>query len=425
MQIVRWTILLLLVLFPSQSAAQGLPRGNPQQLGISTERLERLSRAFDQYVEKGMLAGGVILVARHGQIAYLHPFGMRDVAAQSRMNADVIFRLASQTKALVSVATMILLEEGTLLLSEPVGKYIPEFARTKVAVAREGGGYDVVDAKRPITIRDLLTHTAGINYGMSGLAREQWAGAQIQGWYFADRDEPMSAVVARMAAVPFEAQPGEQWVYGFATDILGVVVERASGMSLDAFLRTRIIDPLRMTDTHFYLPISKRSRLATVYSAKPMGGIERAPDTGGMTSQGAYVDGPRKAYSGGAGLVSTAGDYARFLQMLLNGGQLDGVRILSRKSVELMTADHVEKYGGLATGFGLGFQTIEQLGAWGQLGSVGEFGWGNAYHATYWVDPREDLLVIYLTQLIPAGSIDDFGKLRALVYAALVDNRKK
>jgi CubicO group peptidase (beta-lactamase class C family) len=424
MRTVRITILNLLLLLPLPLTAQSLPRGDAQQLGFSKQRLERLTHAFNQYVANEKLAGGVILVARHGQIAYHEAFGMRDIASKSRMSTDVIFRMASQTKALVSVATMILLEDGKLLLSEPVGKYIPEFMQTKVAVTKEGGGYDVVAAKRPITIHHLLTHTAGINYGMSGSARDRWATAGIQGWYFADRREPMSAVVARMASLPFEAQPGEQWVYGYATDILGVVVERVSGMSLDEFLRARIIEPLRMTDTHFFLPPNKRGRFATVYSAKPAGGIERAPDTGGMTSQGAYVEGPRQSYSGGAGLVSTAGDYARFLQMLLNGGELDGVRLLSRKSVELMTADHVEKYGGMATGFGLGFQTLENLGAWAQLGSVGEFGWGNAYHSIYWVDPQEDLLVVYQTQLIPALNIDDFGKLRALVYAALVDAKR-
>jgi CubicO group peptidase (beta-lactamase class C family) len=425
MRILRSTIFLLLLLSPLPTAAQTLARPNPAQLGFSPQRLQRLTTTLNQYVSDDKLAGGVLLIARRGQIAYLEAFGMRDIAAHSRMRADVIFRIASQTKALVSVATMMLLEEGALLLSDPVGKYIPEFARTKVAVAKERGGYDVVAAKRPITIHDLLTHTAGINYGMSGVARAEWVAAGLEGWYFADRDEPMSSLVVRMAALPFYSQPGEQWVYGYATDVLGVVVERVAGMTLDDFLRTRILQPLRMVDTHFFLPVDKRARLATVYSAKPAGGIERAPDTGGMVSQGAYTDGPRKAFSGGAGLLSTAHDYARFLQMLLNGGELDGVRLLSRKTVELMTTDHVEKYGGPATGWSLGFQTVENLGAWAQLGTVGSYGWGGAYHSHYWVDPQEQLVVVYLTQLIPAGNIDDHNKLRALIYQALVDQPGK
>ncbi len=413
-----------LLIFAAQLNAQSLPRGTPEALGFSSERLQRLTQTFDQYVRDKRLSGGVILVARHGRIAYLEPFGLRDVAANARMPADAIFRLASQSKAVTSVAIMMLMEDGALLLNDPVGKFIPEFAHTKVAVAKPGGGYDVVAAERPLTISDLLTHTAGINYGLSGVAKEEWARAGITGWYFADRDEPIGATVARMGALPFETQPGEQFVYGYATDILGVVVEKASGMSLDAFLRTRIFEPLKMNDAHFYLPPGKRDRLATVYSAREDGTITRTPDKGGATSQGAYVVGPRKSYSGGAGLLSTISDYARFLQMLLNGGELDGVRLLSPKSVELMVADHIENYGGTARGFGLGFETIEDLGAYGLPGSAGSFGWGSAYHSTYWVDPQEDMIVIYFTQLIPAGTIDDFGKLRALVYAALVNRGK-
>jgi CubicO group peptidase (beta-lactamase class C family) len=399
---------------------QSLQRGDPQQLGFAPERLERLTRTLDKYAADRRLAGGVALVARHGQIAYLHPFGMRDVEAKAPMQADAIFRIASQTKALVSVGVMMLMEDGALLLSDPVGKYIPQFTKTKVAVAKEGGGYDVVDARRPITIRDLLTHTAGVHYGLSGVAREEWVRAGMVGWYFADRNEPMDSIVVRIAALPLETHPGERFVYGYATDILGVVIERITGKSLDQFLRERIIAPLRMNDTHFFLPVEKRNRLTAVYSSRDDGTIARAPAGAGMASQGDYVDGPRKAFGGGAGLLSTATDYARFLQMMLNGGELDGVRLISPASVKLMTSDHVHSYLGTDRGFGLGFETIEDLGAYGQLGSEGTFGWGGAYHSSYWVDPAEDLVVVYLTQLAPARAIDDFGKLRALVYSSLV-----
>jgi len=289
-------------------------------------------------------------------------------------------------------------------------------------VPRPGGtGYDVVPARRAITIRDLLTHTAGISYG-DGPAADQWQAAGITGWYFADRDEPVGATISRLAALPFDAQPGEKWVYGYNTDILGALVERVSGQPLDQFLRTRIFEPLGMRDTSFYLPKEKADRLATVYSVAGEGTVTRTPDTGGMTSQGAYLEGPRKSFSGGAGLLSTASDYARFLQMLLNGGELDGQRILSRSTVKLMTVSHtagIEFRPG--QGFGLGFSIVEDLGARGLPGSVGEYGWGGAYHSTYWVDPAEQLVVVYMTQVIPSGTLDDQNKLRALVYQAIAN----
>ena len=401
--------------------ASVLTRAAPEEVGLSSARLQGLSAVLQGYVDEGRLAGAVALVARRGKIVYLQAFGHRDREAGAPMREDTIFRIASQTKALVSVGVMMLQEEGKLLISDPVGKYLPEFRETTVAVPRESGGYDVVKASRPITIRDLLTHTAGLGYGY-GPASEAWKQAGIQGWYFADRSEPISATVARMATLPFDAQPGERFVYGYSTDVLGVLIERVSGMPLDRFLETRILQPLGMKDTHFYLPPAKRDRLAVVYSATPSGAIERAPDAGGMISQGAYVDGPRVSLSGGAGLLSTATDYARFLQMLLNGGELNGHRILGRKSVELMTVDHLGEIPFRdGQGFGLGFAVVEDLGSWGVPGSPGEFGWSGAYHSTYWVDPKEQLVVVYLTQLIPANDLDDHGKLRALVYQAIVD----
>jgi CubicO group peptidase (beta-lactamase class C family) len=402
--------------------ADKLPRARPEQVGLSSERLQRLTDALQGYIKQSKLAGAVALVARRGKVAYLEAFGERDREAHARMSDDTIFRIASQSKALVSVAVMMLQEEGALLITDPVGKYIPEFLKTTVAVPREGGsGYDVIAARRPMTIRDLLTHTAGISYG-SGPGRERWTEAGMQGWYFADRDEPIGATIARMAALPFDAQPGERWIYGYSTDILGVVIERASGQTLDDFLRTRLFEPLGMKDTHFFLPASKKDRFAAVYSLTPSGSLDRAPDPGAMTGQGAYLVGPRKSFSGGAGLLSTATDYARFLQMLLAGGVLDGKRILSRKTVELMTADHLNgKAFRDGQGFGLGFSVVLDTGARGTLGTFGEFGWGGAYHSTYWVDPKEQLVVVYFTQLIPAGTLDDHGKLRALVYQAIVD----
>ena len=414
------SLVLFVQTFASLGYAQELPRAKPEDVGMSSQQLTRLSTTLDGYVKDGRLAGGVALVMRRGKVAFLHTFGSRDREANSPMKADSIFRIASQSKALTSVGIMMLQEEGKLLISDPVSKFIPEFANSTVAVPKDGGGYDVVKAKRQITIRDLLTHTSGISYG-TGPAKDKWDAAKISGFYFSDRDEPIGETIKRMAALPMDAHPGEKYIYGYSTDILGYVIERASGMPLDQFFQQKIFDPLGMKDTSFYLPVNKLDRLAVVYSAKD-GKAERAPVEGTIASQGHYVNGPRKSFSGGAGLLSTPGDYARFLQMMLNGGQLNGKRILSRKSVELMTIDSLL---GITfrpgQGFGLGFSVVKDVGQYGALSSVGEYGWGGAYHSVYWVDPKEQLVVIYMTQLLPAGNIDDYGKLRAGVYSSIVD----
>jgi CubicO group peptidase (beta-lactamase class C family) len=328
------------------------------------------------------------------------------------------------SKAVTSVAAAILLEEGRILLTDPVSKYLPAFKQTTVAVPPPPGTpgtgrYGVVPAKRAITIRDLLTHTAGISYGQGSLAESEYKAAGILGWYLADKKEPIVPLMERLAALPFDAQPGEKYVYGFNTDILGAVVEKASGMPLDQFFKTRIFDPLKMSDSSFFLPPEKRDRLATVYSASPNGGIVRAPESG--TGQGEYVDGPRACFGGGAGLLSSPMDYARFLQMLVNGGELDGVRILSPKTVELMTANHVGTlYNDGNMGFGLGFEVIEHLGRTGRFGSVGTYGWGSAYFQRFFVDPQEKLVAVFYAQLIPAGGLDIQEKWRDLVYAAII-----
>jgi CubicO group peptidase (beta-lactamase class C family) len=413
--------LALLLLLGQPWSAQPPAQTTPNAAGVSSVRLQRLKATLQEYVTSDRLPGAVTVVARRGQIVYSEAIGLRDREARAPMRTDSIFRIASQTKALVSVGIMQLQEEGKIRISDPVGRYLPEFRKTTVAVGIPGGGYEIVPARRAITIRDLLTHTAGIGYG-NGSAADRWKATGIQGWYFADRDEPIADTVARMAALPFDAQPGERFVYGYAIDILGVVIEKVSGQPLDEFIRKRITDPLRMNDTHFYLPATKSGRLAVVYS-RTGNGLERAPVEGGMVSQGAYAMGPRKSLSGGAGLLSTAGDYMRFLQALLNGGELDGERILGRKSVELMTVDHIgpiEYQPGV--GFGLGFSVLRDLGRRGSMGSVGEFGWGGAYHSTYWVDPVEQLIVVHMSQVIPAGDLDDYATVRALVYSALVDS---
>jgi CubicO group peptidase (beta-lactamase class C family) len=401
--------------------ATTLPKARPSEVGLSAERLDRLTQVMQGYIDRGKIAGMVTLIARDGRVAYLRPFGKLDLRGAD-MPANGIFRIASQTKAVTSVAVMILQEEGKLLLDDPIARYIPEFAHTRVAVPSEDKktkGYITVPAKRPITIRDLLTHTAGISYG-DGLAKDEYLAAGIQGWFLADKKEPIGEIVKKLATLPFEAQPGERWVYGYNTDILGYLVERLSGMSLADFFAQKITGPLDMTDTHFFLPEDKLSRFTSVYGVEEKGGLKLMEDA----RDNSYVKGSRVCYAGGAGLLSTAEDYARFLLMLQGGGKLGDVRILSPNSVELMTVDHV---GNLYDpgGFGLGFWVTERLGRNGQPGSVDSFGWGGAYHTTYWVDPAEKLVAVLMTQLMPAGNSDLHAKFRAMVYQAIVDSYER
>jgi CubicO group peptidase (beta-lactamase class C family) len=419
-----FSFLLATLLVTTPLLAQELPSATPETVGMSSERLGRITEVFGDYVNEGRLAGASIMVVRDGSVVYSEALGDRDRESGSPMATDDIFRIASQTKALVSVGIMMLQEEGKLLISDPVSRYLPSFRNTTVAMPR-GGGYDVVPSERPVTLRHLLTHTAGIAYG-SGPGGDRWEAAGITGWYFGHRDEPIRSTVDRMSSLPFQAQPGERFVYGYNTDILGAVIEVVSGQTLDVFVRERILEPLDMHDTHFYLPPGKRERLAVVYGVRD-GTLTRGPDGPGMQAQGQYVDGPRASFSGGAGLLSTTRDYARFLQMLLNGGELNGVRLLSPTTVDLMTQNHVGDLGsgpgmgaGLGRGFGLGFAVREDVGEEGRPGSVGDFGWLGAYHSIYWVDPVERLVVVYLTQLTPTGGLDDQLKLRSLVYGAIV-----
>ena len=387
----------------------------PSLAGVSPERLARLDAFLDAYVDEGRIPGAVVQVTHDGRTVYHRAAGFRDRDAGAPMRTDTIFRIASMSKAVVSAAVLMLQERGALLINQPVGEVLPEYAAARVAVAGDEGGYQIVDAARPITIRDLLTHTAGIGYGY-GPAAEEWRSAGLQHWYFGHRDEPIRETVRRIAQLPMDAQPGERWVYGYNTDILGAVVEVASGTTLDEFLATEMFAPLGMTDTSFYLPPAKRERLAAVYSRTQAGELVLPDPATPFHGQGHYVTGPRKSFSGGAGLLSTTADYTRFLEAIRRGGG----PILSRKSVELMTTDNlrdIEVAPGL--GFGLGFGTVSDPGLRGELGSAGEFNWGGAYHTSYWVDPAEKLTVVYMTQILPAPGLDDLGKVRALVYQAI------
>ena len=314
---------LLWLLAVAPSVAQLLPVTTPEAVGMAAARVDRLKAGVREYVDRQEISGAVVVLLRGGKIVLMEPVGRMDIEGNRPMRKDTNLRMASMSKAVTSVAAVILMEEGRLRLSDPVSRFLPAFKQTSVATPAAGSWrrFGVAPAKREVTIRDLLTHTAGVSYG-TGPAAADYKAAGLQGWYLSDKKEPIVPLMERLASLPFDNQPGEQYIYGYNTDILGAVVEKASGMPLDQFFRTRIFEPLKMTDTSFYLPPEKRDRLAVVYSAGPEGRVVKAPD-GGM-GQGDYVDGPRTCFSGGAGLLSTANDYARFLQMLLNGGELEG-----------------------------------------------------------------------------------------------------
>ncbi len=409
---------LALLLGAAPLQAQALPKApSPEAVGLSTERLGRLTTVMREAVRDKKVAGTVTLVLRDGQVAYFEAAGHQDAERGDAMKTDTIFRIASMTKAVASVGLMMLVEEGRLSISDPVSKFIPAFAKTTV-LEELNGRVAVVLAKRQITIRDLLTHTAGISYG-AGALEPFYTPAGFRMWYFADRPESMTTWIDKLATLPFESQPGERWVYGYNTDVLGNVIERITGQTLAQFIEARITTPLKMVDTSFFAPAEKAGRLAAVYAVGSDGTITRAPE--GHLGQGTYTSGPRVAFSAGAGLLSTAHDYARFMQMLLNGGTLDGVRLLSPTTVRLMTSNHVGTlYQNGALGWGLGFEVVEQMGRAPRYGAAGEFSWSGAYHTTYWADPAEKLVVVFMSQLLPAGPVDLTRRVRTLVNQAIV-----
>ena len=417
----RILALVLLAIGPAMLPAQR--RAPPA--GFAADRLARIDRVMQQYVDSGQIAGAVGLVMRNGQVVYRHAVGWSDLESRRPMTADALFRIASQSKALTTVAILSLVEEGTISIYDPVSRYIPGFAHTTVA-SRSDTGRVIKPATREITIRDLLTHTAGISYGTDSLVAPLYSAKGLGpsagwGWYTADKDEPICTTIERLATLPFVEQPGARWVYGYNTDILGCVAERASGMPLDQLIRTRITGPLKMNDTYFFVPPASASRLVAVYATDSTGRVKRAPD--GPRGQGNYVTGPRKSFAGGAGLISTAPDYARFLQMILNGGELDGVRILAPHTVDLMTHNQtgtmIDSSGG--SGFGFGFAVNQRYGASG-MESVSSFGWGGAYGSTYAVDPVEHLVIVFMINQLP-NRADIAVKFPTLVYQALVTRR--
>ncbi|MGH9839563.1 MAG: serine hydrolase domain-containing protein [Blastocatellia bacterium] len=412
----------------AQSATHGLPTAKPEDVGMSSERLDRIHAAMQRYVDRRLTSGVVTLVARRGRVVYLDTAGYRDFEAKAPMTPDTIFRIASMTKPIASVALMTLYEEGHFLLSDPIAKSLPEFKEMKVAVIPSGeervsAPYKLVPAARPITFKHVLTHTAGFANTYRGITQAEFAKTYQQARKPADT---IGDAVKRLATLPLNFHPGDAWEYGPATDVAGRLVEAISGMTLEEFLQKRIFTPLKMKDTHFYLPASKLDRFAAVYQPDDKNDnkikLMEAP-----TAESRYVKEPHIYFSGAGGLVSTVSDYLRFHQMMLNGGELDGARILGRKTVELMTVNHIGDLpvwlSGPGYGFGLGYSVIKDIGQAGIAGSVGQYGWGGAFCTYFWVDPVEETIGIMMTQVIPYTHINIRQDFQVLVNQAIVDSK--
>lgn len=411
------------IAFVTVCAAEPATSAGPKSAGFSAERLQRIDARLQDYVDRGEVAGVVGLIARRGKVVYHKSFGFRDAEAKAPMTNDVIFRIASMTKPIASVALMMLWEEGRFQLRDPVAKYLPEFASMEVARPVEPGDsargpYTTAKATRPITIQHLLTHTAGLANPYRGITRSLYNELR------ANR-KPGGTVgdyVAELAKLPLNFQPGEHWEYGPATDVAGHLVEVLSGATLDEFLADRIFGPLGMPDTHFYLPRAKLPRFAALYRPDQAGKIElqEKPDENSR-----WVRPPHVYFSGAGGLVSTASDYFRFHQMMLNGGELDGVRLLSPRTVRTMTTNHIGGkpvwLRGAGYGFGLGYSVTTDVGLSAMPNGEGTYGWGGAYCTVFWVDPEDELIGILMTQVRPYTHLNIRQDFQTLTYQALVD----
>ncbi len=403
------------------AGAGGLPTAKPEDVGLSSTRLDRIGQALRADVERGRIPGAVVLVARKGRIAYLEAIGFRDKAAGAPMTPDAIFPIASMTKPMVSVAAMMLYEEGRLFVTDPVSKYLPPLGKLQVGVERIDPAtgktvFYTVPAEREMTIQDLLRHTSGLTYGGRGSSR-------VHKMYplssnASARELTGEELIQRLGTVALLHQPGTAWEYGLSTDVLGRVVEVVSGGTLGEFLAARVFQPLGMTDTGFVVPKEKHARLA-----RP---LAKDPDTGKEVRLPDFTVAPKFECGGGCA-VSTAGDYARFSQMLLNRGSFDGGRLLGRKTVEFMTADHLgpsvgpgaDYLPGSGYTFGLGFAVRRETGISGLTGSAGDYNWGGAFGTYFWVDPKEEMLVVYMMQAPGAIRVHYRQLLKSLVLQAI------
>lgn len=401
------------LLLVSLVLAQPAPMNKPAEaVGLSTERLSRINPNMQAYIDQGKLGGIVTAVARKGQLVHMEAFGKTKVEGGQKMQPNSIFRIFSMTKPIVSVALMTLFEEGKFHLDDPVSKFIPAFADLKVYEAGE-----LVDLKNPMTVEHLLTHTSGLSYG--------WNPTHVDTLYaMANIFEPgrnLEAFVERIATLPLNFQPGARWEYGVSTDVAGRLVEILSGKPLDEFLQERIFDPLDMNDSGFHVPEEKHDRIVTVYSPDGKGGI--FPIENPFTNS---IKAPAVFFSGGGGLTSTPVDYLRFAQMLVNGGELEGTRILGKKTVQLMLMNHLPDGMTVGTtnpgaGFGLGFMITTELAHRPEMGTVGEGTWSGLANTFFWVDPAEELVSMVFTQFLPHSFYPLHREFKNLVYQAIIE----
>ncbi|MDH2917037.1 MAG: serine hydrolase [Gallionella sp.] len=442
MKFAKLSLLLWVALLANPVAAEDIKVVQPETVGLSSPRLERISNFIQSHIEEKKMAGAVVLVARHGKIAYFESFGQADIGKP--MRRDTMFRVCSMTKPVVTLAVLQLYEEGKLLLSDPVAKYIPEFAHPKVIEMLPPGSdpaFRLVPAKRDITIKDLLTHTAGMPYPFASewypkdrLLHQMhvlYEEANISSGMY-ETEGTIGDMVKRLARLPLASQPGEAFIYGMAADVQGYLVEVVSGMKLDDYIRERIFNPLKMNDSYFFVPESKQDRLSVVWKSDWHGKLEKVSP--GPHREGDYVysptfqtNGPKTFLSGGVGMVTTPYDYFRFAQMLLNKGELDGVRLVSRKTVELMTTNQIGKLSeitlhdeGWKFGLGLGIQADREHNV--DAGDIGTFEWAGLYSTRFSVDPKEEKVTIFLSQTHPFNHhFELWDKLLVLSSSSIAD----
>ena len=418
-------LLLVALVGTSQKPTAVLQPASPESVGFSSERLKRIDVNMKEWLGDGRLNGAVALIARNGKIVYHKAFGYDDLEKKKPMKTDMIFRIASQTKAITSVAVMILYEEGKFLLDDAVSKYIPEFSKQQVlnVFDEKDSSYTTTPAKREVTIRDLLTHTSGIGYAQIGSkeANAIYAKNKINAGLGVEKGETVAPAMKKLGSLPLMHQPGEKFTYGLNTDVLGYLVEVVSGKSLAAFFQERIFEPLGMKDTYFYLPAAKHNRLAQIYQEKD----KKLTAQSEVAQNGKFLlDYPLSEgtyHSGGAGLSSTVLDYAIFLQMMLNGGEYNGKRILARNTVRMMTMNQISDINRGSNKFGLGFGITTDKGSSLLPTPEGVFEWGGAFATTYWADPKEKLIGLIYRQLWGTTQGEIPNKYKVLVYQALND----
>ncbi len=403
MRTLFFTLCLVLALFaPVVAVAEPLPSVDPERVGLATAPLADVDALMQSYVREGKLAGVVMLIARDGKVAHVGVYGQMDIEGSQPMRRDALFRIYSMTKPLTGVALMTLYDEGRFALDDPVTKYLPGFDKIKVFAGKDGDTIKLADLKRPVTIRDLMCHTAGLAYGLFPASPIDEMYKEVK---LLDRTKNLDSLIERLVKIPLAAQPGEKWMYSIAVDVQGKLIEVLAGKPLDVFLAERVFQPLAMNDTAFSVPAEKLDRLTVNYGKKDG---RLSPVDGSKTSQ--FATKPA-LLSGGGGLVSTADDYLRFAQMMLNRGELDGVQILKPETVDLMTRNHLAEnlvpitIGPLPlanTGFGLDFAVRVKTGQGEPQGSLGEYWWGGAASTQFFVAPRENLICVGMTQFMPA-----------------------